>query len=97
MKIKYLTLIPVVIILFSVTVYADEEEILIDSEYYGPLWDCNHNGMGDYLDVSLICAMYGASGSPPDTWSRADINNDGVVNYLDVSGFSPHYLEVWVV
>jgi len=71
------------------------ENIIITLDYYGPLWDINHDGVTNYLDASLLVLHYGESG--PAGWIREDINEDGTVNYLDASIFIAHYGETWVI
>ena len=85
-----------VVIVFSMSVGAEEEQILdIKSEYYGPLWDITHNGVTNYLDISSLASHYGETGSY--NWIRDDINDNGKVDYLDVSSLASHYGEVWIV
>jgi hypothetical protein len=90
-----LILLMIVLSLSSMAI-GDNEAIDIDSVYYGALWDCNHDGITNYLDVSFVSNMYGSSGSPNDTWSRADIDNDGDVDSSDVTLLSTNYLETWL-
>lgn len=63
--------------------------------YYGPIWDINHDGFTNYLDLSAISSVYGVAGPPG--WTRSDINDDGTIGYLDLSFLSTHYGETWLV
>jgi hypothetical protein len=96
---KYFKPLIVILLVLSVSalsVRADDEQILdIKSDYYGPLWDINHNGVTDYLDISSLSSHYGQSGSY--NWIRDDINDNLMVDYLDVSMLSTHYGEIWIV
>jgi hypothetical protein len=42
-----------------------------------------------YLDLSALAGQYNKTGAPGFT--RADINQDGIVNYLDLSGLASKY------
>jgi hypothetical protein len=48
--------------------------------------DANHDGVVDYLDLSLLAGTWQSSID-----LRADFNADGVVNYLDLSILAANY------
>ena len=53
------------------------------------VYDCNLNltvDMDDISDVVVNLTLTGANG-----WILEDINNDGVINYLDISGVCFYY------
>lgn len=76
------------------------QEVTVTFAYYGPIWDINHDGVDNYLDVSSMVSHYRQTGSPPH-WIRDDCAGsggpDGIVNYLDISLLVSHYREVWLV
>lgn len=90
-------------LIFSIpTVYAeDTQDITVTLAFYGPFWDINHDGVDNYLDVSMLVSHYGETvpTRPPRAWGdyRWDITGDGNVNYLDVSMLVTYYGEGWLV
>jgi hypothetical protein len=77
----------------SYPICADSEEIDAYSEYYGPGWDINHNGITNGADLSLLVNDYFDSGD--NGWIREDINDDGTVDGADLSLMVNHYFEIW--
>lgn len=98
-------IIMILILLISVNlVHTSSAEITdhvsIVFSFYGPIWDINHDGICNYLDVSSMVSNYGATGEPH--WIREDMAGpagipDGKVNYLDVSLLVSKYGQKWVV
>ena len=66
--------------------------ITFDLEF--PAWDIDMDWQIDDDDVEMVQDEYGSTGTPG--WIREDINDDGVVNYLDVSLLSSHYGETQI-
>jgi PKD repeat protein len=54
-------------------------------------WDINRDAKVDDTDTEALKSHYLENGDPG--WIREDINDDGVVNYLDVSIITSHYGE----
>lgn len=77
------------------TANAQDQYPLMDP--YGPFypWDLNKDNNINNLDVTIISANYVTSGplGCPYGWIRSDINDNGVVNYLDASLLTMHYGE----
>jgi hypothetical protein len=55
-------------------------------------WDCNEDREVDYLDISIVSFAYGTLGYLSGE-IRADIIEEGAINYLDLSSLVRHYAE----
>jgi len=64
-----------------------------DSDYRA--WDLDMDCKISLSDVSIFVNSYGLEGDPG--WIRADINDDGVVDYLDASCLASHYGEEYEI
>jgi len=94
-------IILILVISLPNTLAGDNDSITVTFSFYGPIWDINHDGIDNYLDVSSMVSHYGESNATAH-WIRDDMNGidgnpDGEVNYLDVSLLVTHYGEVWIV
>jgi hypothetical protein len=76
---------------------ADSIQILeIDLYTYGPRWDINNDGIADTLDVSLLTNEYGNESATPG-WIREDIVENAKVDIEDISMYTKHHGESWLI
>ena len=84
------------LVAFTIPCGADlESRVSIVLKYFGPVYDINHDGIIDGLDVSLIVYHYNAEGNPG--WIREDIDKSGRVDGSDVSILVYHYDARWLI
>jgi hypothetical protein len=58
-----------------------------------PNWDINNDGRCTILDKVCISLHYGQTGTPG--WIREDVDNNGKINILDLTGDSNQYNKCW--